>query len=376
MKLNKILFSAVLAACTAFGASAQAVEEYEYVFQPHWYGQLQFGAQETLGEGPFGKLLSPNAQIALGYNFNPVLGLRLNVNAWQSKGTMMTMDNRYNWKWNYVAPQLDLMVDLTNLFGGFNPNRVVSAGIFGGLGVNVGFSNKEANNVAKSIMTTYPVITEPLGKLWDGTKCRFVGQFGAYVDFKVSERVKLGLELQANVLPDGYNSKKAGNADWYFNALAGVKIAFGPTYTKRAKEVAPAPEPIIVEKIVEKIVEVPAPHVEDNCPEKDMLRQDVFFKINTFSISEQEMKKVEAIAQFLKNHEHAKVVITGYADKGTGTRAINLRLSSERSKAVAEALEKQYNIAPSRITVKSMGEDEYQPFDTAESCRVAVCVAE
>ena len=51
---------------TGLTATAQeAAEEFEYVFNPYWYGQLQFGAQETLGETKFGDLLAPNAQVAL-----------------------------------------------------------------------------------------------------------------------------------------------------------------------------------------------------------------------------------------------------------------------------------------------------------------------
>ena len=54
------------------------------------------------------------------------------------------------------------------------------------------------------------------------------------------------LEGNANMISDKYNSKKADNPDWYFNALAGVRINLGKSYTKKAKPVeepAPAPAP-------------------------------------------------------------------------------------------------------------------------------------
>ena len=64
--------------------------------------------------------------------------------------------------------------------------------------------------------------------------------FNANVDFRLSDKVSLGVELQATTLNDHYNSKRAGNADWYFNALAGVKYNLGKTYTTRKVEpVAP-----------------------------------------------------------------------------------------------------------------------------------------
>ena len=71
-------------------ASAQAsqtvtVEEFNH----HWFVQGQVGAQYTLGEIKFGSLLSPNVQVAGGYQFTPVWGLRLAVNIPTSgNGTM------------------------------------------------------------------------------------------------------------------------------------------------------------------------------------------------------------------------------------------------------------------------------------------------
>ena len=57
MKLNKILLTASL---LLGGVCANARETVtEYVFQPHWYGQAQFGLQETLGEGRVRQIAQP-----------------------------------------------------------------------------------------------------------------------------------------------------------------------------------------------------------------------------------------------------------------------------------------------------------------------------
>lgn len=58
----------------------------EYQFKKHAFLNLQGGAQYTLGEAKFDKLLSPNVQLGLGYQFSPVFALRLQANGWQSKG--------------------------------------------------------------------------------------------------------------------------------------------------------------------------------------------------------------------------------------------------------------------------------------------------
>jgi len=205
--------------------------------------------------------------------------------------------------------------------------------------------------------------------LWSGTKVRLFGQAGITGDFKISDAVSVGLELSANTLNDKYNSKRAGNWDWYFNALAGVKINLGPTHSTRE---IPVPEPEIryVEKIVEKIVEVPAP-----APVVEPLRRDIFFLINKTEIRPEEAQKVKDIADYMNEHPTSKVMITGYADAGTGNDKINDRLAAGRADAIVNALKTQYGISESRISFDSKG-SRVQPFADNDMNRVSICIAE
>ncbi len=374
MKLNKILLAGAMLFAGASAMAQETITEYSYV--PNWYIQGQFGGQETLGESSFGHLFSPNAQIAGGYNFNPYIGARLALNAWQSRAAQNfqseTVGNQ-RWKWNYVAPTVDAVVNLTNLIGGYDPYRLVDVDFIAGIGANIAFSNDEAQK-ANAALTGAGA--DGLGLLWDGTTARFLGQFGLDLNFNVSESVAVGLEFMANVLPDGYNSKQAGNADWYFNGLVGVKYSFGPKYIKTTRTVElPVQQPQIIERIVEKVVEAPVTNVVEEV-KPEMLRRDIFFRINTAVITKAEMYKVSEVADFLKDHPNAKVEVTGYADKGTGTLAINLRLSKQRAEIVANTLKTNYGIAADRIIVKSMGEAEEQPYADPVDNRVAICVCE
>lgn len=369
-------------ALAALCANAQTAEQEvtEYVFEPTWYIQAQVGGQETLGETSFGKLASFNAQIALGYQFNHVMGLRLAVNGWTSRAGSDINNTTYKWKWNYISPTIDVTADLVSLIGGFNPNRVVSAGILAGIGANIAWENGEAhsaNSAIRNALYGNLAAGQPnqLELLWDGTKARFVGKLGVFCDFRVSNRVKLGLELNANVLPDGYNSKKACNADWYFNGLVGIKYSFGNGYTTRTRTInVPAAAP----EVVERIVEVPVERVVIKEVIKEVpgpLHHDIFFKIATTVITQDEMFKVAEIARFLKENPEATAKVTGYADKGTGTLAINLRLAAQRAEVVKQALVNDFHIDASRIATASMGDDEYQPYDLPQLNRVAIIVA-
>jgi OOP family OmpA-OmpF porin len=368
MEIKKTLLSAILVlSCAAVSAQEQA--RTEYVFNPHWYIQAQFGGQYTLGEVDFDDLLSPNAQLGIGYNFNKVVGARLAVNAWQSKAGSSIDGVDYKWKWKYVAPAIDFTFNLSNLFCGYNPTRVVNFGLFAGIGANIGFSNDDAFDAYNAIPAKYRYTDDQtLQYRWSGTKVRLLGQAGATVDFRLSDAVSIGAELQANMLNDHYNSKKAGNADWYFNGLVGLKINLGKSYSKKVIEPVATPAPV-QERIVEKVVEKPVEVVK-----QEPLRRDIFFTIKSTTVTSAEMQKVKDIADYMNKYPNAKVEITGYADKGTGNAKINSTLSQQRAQIVVDTLIKDYGISADRISSSYKGDTE-QPFAQQELNRVSICVS-
>ena len=380
MNIKKSILSCLLM-LGFISASAQEPEvKTEYVFNPHWYVQVQpLGAQYTLGEVGFSDLLSYNAQLAVGYQFDKVFGARLALNAWQSKGgSDYGTKGEFNWKWKYVAPTVDLTANLSNLIYGFNPNRVFNFSVFAGIGANIAFDNDEAAVAQKQIAGLYQgdvwTNNPPLSLLWDGTKPRFVGQAGIMADFRLSDKISFGLEVAANTLNDHYNSKPAKNADWYFNALAGVKINLGSTYSTREVKGC---EPRIIEKVVEKVVEKPVyiDKIVEVEKKAEPLRRDVFFTINSSRIDPTETQKIVDVVNYLNANPNAKVTITGYADKGTGNAQINERLGKSRAKVVTDRLVKQYKIDPARIITDSKGDTE-QPFAENDKNRVSICIAE
>lgn len=375
MKLNKVILSGVVA-LSCVSASAQEADKTVNVFTPHWYAQAQIGGQYTLGEIGFGKLLSPNVQVGVGYNFNQVVGARFSLNTWQSKAGQKFDGNTYKWKWNYVAPMVDATFNLTNLFCEYNPDRLVEVGVFGGIGANIAWGNDEAADAQAAILKN-EAATEalkygatPLENLWDGTKTRFVARVGANVDFRVSDRVKLGVELSANTLSDKYNSKKAGNPDWYFNALVGVKVALGETHTTK---VIPAPKPVekIIERIIEKPAPAPAPKVESKVEEN--FRRDIFFPIGNTNIAKSQSTKIAEIVEYMKENPDAKITLTGYADKGTGSAAFNDKIAARRAQTVYNTLAAK-GVAKSRMIKESKG-CRVQPFEENDMNRVTICIA-
>ena len=375
MKAFKTLFTVALASLST-AAMAQATytdkDGNEYTFKKHAFLDLQGGAQYTLGEAKFGDLISPNVQLGIGYQFTPVFGMRLQANGWQSKGgwngykatkdgTPYTAD----YKFKYVAPGLDFMFNLSNLFCGWNPNRVFNVAAFVGGGANFAWGNDEVNEIAANIKDQHNYLLE---YLWDGTKVRPFGRAGIDLEFKVSKSVSIMLEGNANITTDKYNSKKAGNADWYFNALAGLRINLGKSHTK-TEPVKEAPVP--VQEYV-KPEPKPQPKVEEKKVEE--IRRDVFFVINSNKIASNEESKIKEVVDFLNANPDAKVVVTGYADAGTGNDRINDAISAKRAAAVVKALKEKYGIEESRITEDSKGA-RVQPFSENDKNRVSIMVA-
>ena len=325
MKMKKAILSCLMLLAGLTASAQEQKGTTEYVFEPHWYVQLQAGGQYTTGEAKFGDLISPNVQVGVGYQFSKALGARFAVNAWQGKAgyskeaTDKLGFGDLNYKFNYFAPSIDLTFDLSNIIAGFNPNRVVSFGAFIGGGVNFRSTSDEAEqtrNLIKFTSTDWTPMFENKSAVLP------FAQAGLTVDFKVSDAVKLGAELNGNILGDKFNFKDAGNPDSYINLLVGAKIALGKTYSTKF---IPAPEPEIkyVEKIVEKEGGVREVKVENLV--------FVTFAQGKSALTADAKKALDEI----KEGKHVQIVGTASPE---GSKELNDKLSQARADVVADYL--------------------------------------
>lgn len=362
MKKSLLISIAVLCSTLAFAQSSEqrVKEPGKVIFKPHWFIQAQVGAAHTVGEAKFSDLLSPAAAINVGYKFAPAFGARIGASGWQAKGGWVSPQQTY--KYNYLQGNLDLMVDLSTLFCGFNPNRVFNGYLFGGAGLNRGFNNDEANALDTR--------TYEMEYLWQEGKILPTGRFGLGCDLRLSDRLAINIEANANSLSDKFNSKKAGNCDWQLNALVGLTIKLGKGYTKTP--------PVYYEAEVVVPVE-PAPVVEVSQPKEasivvEPMRQNIFFALNSALIQNDQQPKISSLVEYLEKHPAAKVSVTGYADIDTGNAKINNKLSEARANNVTAAL-KAKGVTADRIRIDFKG-DTVQPFTTPAENRVSICIAE
>ena len=391
MKLKGLtLFLAfVLGASLAFAQQSKSDPTVE--FNPHWFGQIQGGGAYTVGETVFKDLLSPAGALSLGYQFNPTLGFRFGVGGWQAKGAVLLPKEVY--AFNFLQGNVDLTLNLANLFG-YSHSRVFNPYALIGGGVAFGFKNG-ANDVKGVTPSNY------FAYLWKEKLITPVGRFGVGVDIRLSDRVSLNLEVNGNVLSDHFNSKKADNPDYQYNALAGLKFALGKTTRPSAKYLAElaaaeaaaaaekarleaeraaklAAEKAAAEKAAAEKAAADKLAAEKAAAEKlaaEMRQVNTFFTINSYVISDEEAAKLIRYIDWLKANPDVNIAIAGHADKGTGTKRINQKLSEQRAAAVKAFLTER-GIAESRIVSVVANGDRIQPFEENDLNRVVISTIE
>ena len=344
--MRKLLITLTLIVSAVLSVSAQqdTIVERKLVyasrpfFVPHWYVKAQGGAAYDVGEAKFSQLLSPAAQLVAGYQFDELWGLRGTLSGIWARNRYAYPEAKY--KWNFIQPTLEAELELLPLIFGRNPERPANVFLFAGAGVAYSFNNDDAWN---------PVI-----------------RFGLGADYRITDNLSIGAEVNANMLPDHFNSKlgRNDNRDWHFNALVSLKFTIGKSHG-RTEDVYeeiyhyPTPEPIKQEEFVD----VPI--------EKISFNVNIHFLINQSIIRSNQIPKLSRLLQYLREHPKAFIRLSGYADKDTGTPVINMRLSRERAQVVSQYLQ-DAGIQEWRIRRFAKG-DKVQPFDIPEDNRVCIC---
>lgn len=327
-------------------------------FVPHWYVKAQGGAAYDIGEAKFYQLLSPSLQVSLGYKFNELIGVRGGLSGLWARNRYAYPEAKY--QWNFIQPAIDAELDLTQLVLGKDPERLSSVYAFLGAGVAFSFNNDDAVEADKRYGIDFQ-------KLWTNNRWNPVVRAGLGFDYRIADEIAIGAELNANMLPDHFNSKlgKKDNRDWHLNALVGIKFTIGKSHgrTEGLYETVKVPEPVVQETVVEEFVDVPI--------EKISFNVNIQFLINQSIIRSNQIAKLNALLKYLNEHPKAFIRLSGFADKETGTPEINMRLSRERANVVSQYLQ-DAGIQEWRIRRFAKG-DRVQPFDIPEDNRVCIC---
>ena len=241
--------------------------------------------------------------VAAGKWISPYLALRLDFmggsvkKMWPRVGEPQTA--------RYVALYGDLMWDLTNALGGYNPMRIVSFRPFAGVGAMYTFKNEMAGR------DTY----------------LFPVSAGININFRLCHYADFFIEGRANMMSNNFSEQfwASRRIETVVSAVAGITIKLGK---ERFSSYNPYAER---------------------------------FSLNSAQIAPVEMVNIYNVAQYMKTHKNCTLVVTGYADEKTGTPEYNKQLSQRRAQAVKDTLIKQYNIPAGRIEMIAGGSTS-QPY--------------
>lgn len=207
----------------------------------------------------------------------------------------------------------------------------------------------------------------------DSFKARFGATAGLGLAYDFTKVFSLGVEARFGITPSIF-----GDADAYRKAEGTTRIALNGVWTiggkrgkveraaaaaaaagyisKEAAEAlaneAVANNPKIVEKVVEKeVVKEVEKLVNNEVPSSTAL----FFQIGSANLSSKDKARVKLLAEAINaDKSNSTYVVSGYADKKTGSAKTNQKLSEKRAEAVYNLLVSE-GVDESRLEKQGMG---------------------
>ena len=377
-KFSLLLFTALL----AFSISAQEVQNVSHgtVYlknkaSDNWYMGIGGGTNlymtkgENDADASFGDRLGWMGQLEVGRWNSPNWGARLVIDGGNIKHVAPDIAAEQNW----VGGHVDLMYNIMNAWGSYNPDRVYSLIPYLGIGYMYGLDEdwKKPN---------------PDGDLFKSQNQTLTYNVGLINNFQLSKSVALFVELGWRVMQETFDGSGLGGDFEYdnmFTGTAGFKFGLGG---KQGFTPAELMDYNLINDLNSQINRLRAenealslrPESCPECPEVQTVVSEgvyvpnvVFFRINSSTIDKGQQVSVYNTAEYLKANENAKVNIIAYADAQTGTPDYNFALSERRARAVADALTSEYGIDSDRISIDWKG-DTVQPYAENDWNRVAI----
>ena len=287
--------------------------------------------------------------IALGKWFTPGIGLRTKLQAWNAK--QVGPENPTS-KFNYWTLNEQVMLNLSNLFYGYNPTRVWNVIPFFGGGISRNCSdNFYAMQLSVGLQSSWRLCSKAnvyVEAGWSRLEDDFDGASGSKMNYDRGWESK-----DNNLYAEVGLTLNLGKATWEktpdvdaIKALAqsqidalNAQLNDANAENARLKNMLANQKPVETPKAVKEFITTPV---------------SVFFNINRTNIaSQKDLVNVQALAQYAKDN-NAKLVVNGYADSATGSAAVNQKISKARAEKVADELVK-LGVAKENIVVKANG---------------------
>ena len=366
--MKKMLFGLMLLGATSAMAQNQEtteiapVDKYSVATNRFWsnwfvtaggdyvssYSNQELGLE--LSKNPFKSFRrSWNGDITLGKWFTPVLGVRAKTQMMQ----LQCVDGRENPSFDMVNVNAQLLVNVRNLFWGYQPDRIWNISLYAGTGF---YRNLDKKNTS------------------------YMYTAGMLNTFNVTKRLFINLDIYGNVavtdLDRGVAHANTPDAKGFLgdkDRQLGVSLGIGVNLGKVGWSKTPDLEAInaMHKAQTDALNASLAEQQSENDKLKGLLAKrpetststvtkevavttpvSVFFNLNSSRIaSKKDLVNVQALVDQLNG---GKVEVYGYADSKTGSADYNKQLSERRAEAVAKELKKM-GLKDEQIIIKPMG---------------------
>ncbi|MDD3078958.1 MAG: OmpA family protein [Paludibacter sp.] len=389
--MKKFFFPVVILFLTVFSTLQAAENSDSVTFKHGWFTGLNGGINSYLGDGnnPLAdgefntlnllKALGYSGRFELGYHFSPVFSLRgflgYNYFNYYLKNNSTGIESVRPFSGESLSA--DFMWNLLNIRK-YDPERKWDFSLFTGLGAYYMNDNTLSSNLAGAFRA------------------------GAELGYIIDRNWALKLDAEGNITTDNLNDNVTRlPVDMYAAVTVGIVYNIPEKKPKIPAVVAPEqpvttqpevkpeepvpaePEqPVVSQDTVKPVVEPVTPPVVPE-PEKpvvpeekpamsDYLNEHIFFSINQQEVkNECQEESMRRIAAYVKAHPNAKIIVSGYADRGIGSVDANNYVSKQRAVNVANMLIRQYGVQYKNIWVRWFG-GGVQPYLKASKNRLVI----
>ena len=318
---------------------------------------LYFGENDS--EGKFGKRLAPALDIHVGKWFTPSIGARvgyagLQAKGWTTAGTLYAKKadgNLFQEKFGVMYLHADAMWNFSNAVSGYREDRTWNFVPYAGVGWARSYGNDSHDNeigfdvgllnvvrLCKSLDLTLEARCLLVNQRFDGVSGGRLGEgmlsVTAGLAYKFNRR---GFTRASNVQPIDITP--------YLNRIRGLEENNSALASKNSvlndenEKLRNAPAKVVVEQKVSA-----SPVV-------------LFFKIGKATLDSKELTNLEFyVKNAIKADKDKTFTLIGSADKATGSRELNQRLSEQRMEYVYNLLKNKYGVAPDRLVKKAEGD--------------------
>ena len=309
---------------------------------------------------PFGRRISPTFNVFAGKWVTPAIGFRANF-AWADMKSADINNSNPNYHKPYKkvfitqAPMFSLsgeaLFDVTNMIWGYNPKRVYSLVPY----VGVGWLSCHKGETDRTTVIA-----------------------GIQNNFRVSKRFDINLDVKMHAFGEGVDRAVYGpgnrtdvistfslGATYHFGRKAFTKAALSNCEIAKIQndmkemEAKQAQLQNDLDKAVKdkEAAEELARKNAEKKQAKEVVASDAvfFFKINEAELANEQRVGLGFIAKVIKESDGKVFTVTGYADKATGSKEFNEKLSAKRAQKVYDVLTNEFGVDKDQLEVVSAG---------------------